>query len=739
MIPNSYMPRQDIPEIDKGPDWFKKHANYAESILIANRQTILKMDRLYNSYNGKTESDSIKHLVSTYGTRNRSKYISYRLSKTKIDILIGEFLQMNLNSTVKTINQEAVTDKVQKYEFALGVMHSRSALKKLKEVGVDVMEGADIPEANDPSAFAKLIPKQQEEVIMQIMLKNFIREYNLLDKFASNVQDCLITSRHWGRIEVNELTGDLNYRVIDPRDRIVLEYDRDPYLEKSPIAGSLRKMPIHEILTTYKLTQAERDKLDAIRQNPGNYTTSSTYRGRYYYVEGQLCADVIHLEWKSVRPRYRRKSPKTKNQLFMDDTSDNYITTLSDAQAKEYELKMKKGYVDENITVEWEEDMYEVLRIGHDVIPVEYQRRKPFIMRDEDTGKILTYSYFGGVFNKVDGDSISLKEVCDNFDTAFDTIMYQLLREVNKAKGKVIMYDRAGLPKGQTVKGVLYNALNDSFIDYNSAAAGNMSGKDLSMSAAIKEIDLGVSNSIVSLLQMKNEIVQMLDMITGIHGAREGKIAASATVANSQQSDAASRTITEPIFYHLTKSFERIMLGIVETGKLVWGLYQPNKARMVLGDEKYGYLKASPKIAYCSYAVSLVNPRYEQAIKERMQNYAELALNAKEIRVVDILDFEMQETLAEARQVLRDSWNKIQDSRDKAAQQNNEAQAQINEKQMQTQMQIATENREDQQAAKLEQIDRQGEWMLKLNSQKDRNKLMTDLTNNENSQFDEMM
>jgi len=309
--------------------------------------------------------------------------------------------------------------------------------------------------------------------------------------------------------------------------------------------------------------------------------------------------------------------------------------------------------------------------------------------------------------------------------------MYQILREANKAKGKVIVYDRAGLPKGTTVKQVLYNATNDSFIDYSSSAAGNMGQKDLSMSNIIKEIDLGVSSSLPVLLQLKADLKRELDDITGINNAREGGAPASATVANNQQNLESSRTITEPLYYYMTKYAENVMLNIVETGKLSWALYKPNKARLILGDEKYNFLKLTQEVAFARYKVQLVNPRWEQSINERMRQYAELSLNAKELRVVDMMDYELQETMADKRATLRNAWEQIEKSRGDQAQQGNQASMQQAQQQQEAMAAAAKEDREDRQAHDLEKIHAQALADIMVNTNGAKNDYINNNANNQ--------
>lgn len=710
MLSNLY-PRQDIPDAEKEKNdkaWYKEHLYYAETILNLNRTKIAKMNRLYNSYNGITEAESIKYLVSTYGKRNRAKYVSYRLSKVKLDMMVGEWLKMPLNATIKTINAEAVTEKMKKYELMLAAMHAKPELEKLKSVGVDVMEGAEVPDKNDPNAFSKMSFKSKNESVMQILLKQMIKEFGVHEKLSKNMQDCTITSRVWGRNIINDRTGEMNFETYDPRDAIYMEFDRDPFIEKSPIKGVVNRIPVNKILTMFNLSQEDRDKLDAIRRNPNNYVSDSKYRGRYSYHRGEFCADVIHIEWKGVRPKYSKLTPKTNNQMEFDDSYNTYNTDLKASEyennRKDYDKAEAKGKM--KVVTEWEEDLYEGCMIGHDIFT--NLRRKPFINRDEDTGKILDFSYHGLIFNAVDGETISLKEVCENFDNIFDIVMYQILKEINKAKGKVIVYDRAGLPKKTTVKNVLYNALNDSFIDIDSSAAGNMAGKDLNINQVFKEIDLGVSGSFQVLMQMKRDIIEMVDMITGINNARQGQTSASSTVTNNMQNLESSRTITEPLFYYMTKYAENVMNGMIETGKLVYGLYQTNKAKILLGDEKFRFLQITKDIAFARYQAELVNPRWEDQIRQRMRQMAEFSLNAKELRPQDVLDFELSETLADANALLKKAWDDIQKMRQQDNQQKLAVQQQIAGQQSQAQIQMMREDREDRQASELTKIREKG-------------------------------
>ena len=139
------------------------------------------------------------------------------------------------------------------------------------------------------------------------------------------------------------------------------------------------------------------------------------------------------------------------------------------------------------------------------------------------------------------GIRVSLLEMLDDISFLYNVVMFQINRELAKAKGKAVAYDLAGLPKGQTVKDVMYNLTDDGLYLYNSSQEGNKIGRDVMVQGTIKEIDLGVSNTIAVLLPLKNELQLMADRLTGITEERQGQIAASSTVTNAQSNIVASQ------------------------------------------------------------------------------------------------------------------------------------------------------------------------------------------------------
>lgn len=301
----SIFPRQDIFEKDKNKDWLKKHLDYAEDILRNYGNVKARMTRLFDAYNGVKDPASIEYLERTYGQQNRSKYISYRLGRTKIDLLQGEWLKRPLQAVVSTINADAMSEKMENVNFMKGAMVAKEELIELKEkAGVDIMEGAPIPQDETDPIWESMSMKDKAEDVMQILLNNQVKELHVKKKLSESFKNTSITNFCYAKVERNE-EGDVKLYNIDPRDAIFEAIEGDDYMEESPIMGCRQVLPVHEILRKYNLSKDDRDKLEQARSSPSSYIGSEGLgRGYMSLLNGELVCDVIHIEWKSVRPEY---------------------------------------------------------------------------------------------------------------------------------------------------------------------------------------------------------------------------------------------------------------------------------------------------------------------------------------------------------------------------------------------------------------------------------------------------
>jgi hypothetical protein len=525
----------------------------------------------------------------------------------------------------------------------------------------------------------------------------------------------------FGKIERNE-KGDTDYINIDPRDAIYEEIKGDPHLEKSPIKGCRQWLPLHEILRRYQLDKKQIETIESIGKNPTTYYSDSIKDGP----SGTgLIAEVIHVEWISVIPEYYQKIKKTATQLALDP-SDEYIYIALDTDKYEMNKEHWDSKPGIEVIAKYREDLWEATRIGGLKELDVNCRRVQFQMRKVDNpAYILSSSYVGYLFNTVDGRRISMFQQMENWSNIFDIVMYQILKDINKFKGKVLGFNLAGLPAKSSVKAIQYDMVNDGFVTYDTSASGNFHGRDVSLNNILQVEDLGLSNSFGALIQFKDVILQMMDRMTGISENREGQIAASATATNTNSAIQASRTITEPFFYGVYSFIDKTLMRIIESTKVTWAFYKVEEGEQILGIDKWKFMRVTQELGFKDYGVHLQDSGKYAEVKRYMESLMANSLNAKEIRPEDALSFAWSETAVEQKQILKEGWNKVKEMQSQSQQmqqqsqmQMQQQQIQMQQQQLQQQLEISNADREDRQAARIEEIIAQGEVDIKVNAAK---------------------
>jgi len=714
-----YWPRQDIPLKDKNEAWYKEILSYAESVLIYGNNSRDRMSCLMMGYNGIKTKGSLDWLIKRYGENDKATYISYRLGRTKIDLLHGEFLKRPLAATVTTTNSEAMSEKMRQYDRMMGAMIAKDEINTIKQhTGVDLMEGVPIPESEDDPVWKKMSFKDKAEDMMQIILDNQMKELDLKKKLADGFKNCEITNYVYGQIERVE-DGSIEFWNIDPRDAIFEAIEGDDYMEKSPVMGCRKWLPVHTVLMKYKLTAEQREKLETARTNPAAWWGAGGMgRGYMRDYNGQLEVAVIHIVWKSVTPSYYKIVPSTATQLLLEPdkpTRRLEMDTMKYEKNKDYhDAQVAKGAYE--IETTWREEEYEATRIGG-IIDI---NMRPTYFQKHATDKpshVLSSMYVGYVHGRTDGVTVSLQQVVENFENIYDIVMYQILKDVVRAKGKVLSIDRAALGIHDTLDKVIHKITNDGMFDIDSAQAGQ-NGSRYNPNDIIKTIDLGLSDNFAYLVTLRNDIRNELSQITGINENRMGQTAASST-ATAQQSDISnSRTITEALFYGYSGYVKRVLQQIINASAISWAFYKLDKGEQILGSEKFSFLQITKEIGYRDYGVFVEDGSAYMEISQKIDQVMQLAINAKTIDTMDVMNVMLSETLAQKKAFLREAMERMNAIAQQQQEQQMQAQAQMQEAQLQTQLQIAQEDREDRQKQSMDEIVLQGEVTKDVNAAK---------------------
>lgn len=703
-------PEPDIPENEK-VEAGKQCLNYAISRWRSKRtSTITSIIALRKSYNGHINESMKTFLEKQYGTQLNVRFVDYRLSRTKMDTIYGEFLQRPLRATVMTTNKDAVDQKRDRiaYLHGLSIAKKSGELDRLRTMGFDVGGGVDVPVDFDPFS-AENNFKNKAEILANKAVSWQINQNKLKLKLGKNYKDFGIAAECFGKVFINQY-GDLDYRPIIPENALFEEIEGDDFLERSPYLGERIPMTESELLQSFDWTPTEREELKSAFRN-GTNDHIGIYQLPY---NNQFVIDVFCIEWNFFAASHKKTSMGKGGQKIESFVSDGYYRD----NKKKIERESKNGKYE--FETRYKEELWEGYKIGN-LWFKKIEKKKNVIASVDDPYPAIK-SYTGCLFNTEAGQRVSFYSAMEEAKHQYNMVRWQINRELSKAKGTVLVYDRAFLPRSEDGKPMSLNTIitrmiNDGIVDVNSAGDGNLSGRQFNPKDMVQQIDLSVSSNLGVLVQIAQNLEQLLDRISSVNDNRQGLAPASETVTNNQSNIALSRTMTEPMNYFFDRFIENVVMRICEYTKVAWYI-NPDRAVKVIGSGGYAFLEEIMDMRWYDYSAMVIDSRKEKDLRDRISMYMQSSLNKGEMTPQTAIKADLQETVTEMIAVVDNGWKEM-----KKVMQENEIEK-IREQGKNQQQAAATmkENREDEQAHDLEMLRYKLQGSVAENTQKAKDK-----------------
>ena len=702
--------------------------NYAVQKWRSQGERRNRIEKLYNSYNGVINQKEIDSIVKTYGKRSKTKYVKYRLGRSKLKQLHGEFLEIPITATVSTTNRDAMNEKMSKYQNLLGMSIAKPQIEKARELGYDVFSGINIPDRKDKTFWNVNNFKMANEIVMQDIIDDKLKNERLKAEFLMNWIDLTIAAELYGKVESN-VDGVDTYRYIPAKYALYDEMVFDPFLQRSPYLGEIRKLYYHEIASNPEFKLSKTD-LGRLKQMNDSWTNGTDQQGLIETIDGHACFTVATIQWKGLETVYKKISPAKGSSvpykliLSQEYYDDNRSKIQADVKAGRYKVEET-----------FREVTWTASRIAEDIyVPASICTDEIQILNEN--GKFTAhFDYCGMLFSTVNGFRVSLQEIIYELEKIYDDIRFQINKELKKIKGTGLLYDTAFLPKGlKTVNDVLAQLDEDGLIQYDSSAEGNRSGLEAgSDKIGIKGLTFGESNNLIILLNHALDIERVLDRVTGMNDNRQGLTKATMTATANQNNIEASRSMTYDLFYFMTDYIERVLMKLCEKTKLNICWKGEDSRKFVLGEDQIQYLVATNKLIYDNYAVTLTDGKHEKDILSKLEQWFPQEINAGALRTADVAKFMMESSFSKAIRILDSARAEIELMNQKQSKVKQEAQ----QAQTESQERMAKENREDIQAHEIQlkqmDIDAKNELLLTKtggeglrDSQKMTQKAMTD-------------
>lgn len=695
-------PAQKLPMSKKTQAWKEACVDYVvgagDSGFGGNgRSRSDEMQTYYDLYNSIYNEKDLKYVTNPFKQDDGFPAMAqdYNIIKPYVDQLLGEETKRPFNFHPQRTSDIAASELQEKAkEMLMDYIQATIASKLSPEQAARYEQALATGEIQTPEAIAKYLQKDYKDIAeteAYHALQFLKRKLNLTHEFYKGWKDALIGGEEIYYIGV--INGDPYVERVNP---MYFDYEHSLDLEFIDDAAWCRRkmiMSATEIYDRFYDKMSERqlnELLELIDQRPGAGNnpeirkTSIDYESIKLhkinsFTDNPFDIDhivVYHCCWKSFK-------------------KIGFVTLLNPETGEVEEFQVDEDYkvtgTEQSVEWDWIIEVWEGYRIGDDMYigiqPIEYQH----ISADNPNSQKLPYT--GVVYNNTNSKPRSLVSMMKPLQYMYIVVWYRLELALSRDKGKVAVMDITQIPKSMNIdvnKWMHYlSALGVAFInpyDEGWDIPGREGGKP-SQFNQLSSWDLTMSNVIAEYIQLMQKIEDMVAKLTGITPQRQGQIAASELVSNTNTAVSMSYHITEPWFWNHNQVKRRVLTMLLNTSKAAW---KDSKKYLnyILDDATRAFVQLSDNFFYEDMDIfvddSTKNQQHidqlKQLLQPAMQNGASL-LDIAEIITLDNMSM-IKNRLEEIEQKRMEQMQQQQQAEQQAQQQMAEQQNQLKEEEL---------------------------------------------------------
>lgn len=689
----------------------KKILDFSYNYWNSDNKRKKKVKKLYDYFNGFINENNTKYLTHITGTKSKVPFRRYMLGRSKLKLLLGEFLRIGMNPTASAINPEAQNEKVKKYKELLGLSHAKPYIEEARKMGYDIFPGMEIPDKDDKKIFHENNFKILNEIVMQHIINDKVATEELLAKFYSIFTDAIICSEMHGVVYRNE-EGIDTLRRVNPYNALFIKQDNDPFLRRSPYRGEVHYMHYHEILNEFKLTDEQKKQLANIRIHGGHGAVREEDGNTDFLIP------VVRLEWIAnapVRTKISNHKVPYKNVLSYDYYNKN---------KDKIEREVKKGKY--KLDTKFKMTLWKGCRIS-DIIYTGIEEKESVIQQLDQNGKARPrYDYFSLLFGDVNGTAVSMQELMTNLEDSYDEVRYIIRKEISKVKGKNIVFDRA-FTGDKLYKDIVRDITEEGLIEINSASDSNYGLENIvGRIKPVETIDLGPSSALPALINVAIDIERTMDRITGLNDDRQGITKATTTATTNNNNLAASQSMTYDLFFFSNMLVNEALTKLAEKTKLNWAFFGEDGRMIPYGNETIKYIKATKNLTSDDYSVVINDGRKEFEIRQKSESLLNAQVNAGLLGTETAIEFWSTKSLGEALNVLE----RAAERQKEWERENRDAALEMEKAKEENRYRMALEDREDKQEHDINLEEKKIQGKERIESLKLRGKAAIDKQNN---------
>lgn len=643
-----------------------------------------RINKLYNAHNGVIDQSEIDSIIKFTGKKSKTKYVKYRLGRSKLKLVHGEFLEIGLTPTVRSVNRSAQNERMQKYKRMLGLSLAKPYIESSRSMGYDLYTGVNIPDRENKDFWHANNFKLSNEIVMQHIIDDKMENLKLKSRFYNNFIDLTIAAEMFGKVE-RDANGIDTYRPIQPKYALFEESVYDPLMERTPYKGEVRYMYYHELLSNpeWKLTKIQKQQL---KQFKDTYSSDPDKQGSAEMMNGQAAFPIYTIQWKGLETVYLKTSKANgSNVPYKRILSQEYYTNNS--------AKIERDVSNGKYEVEkyFRQIVWTASKIMTDIY-TQAEKVEDVIQIENENGKFTAeFDYTGFLFNTVNGYRVSLQEIVYELEKVYDDTRFQINRELKKVRGSVIQYDEAFLPKKKRFIDIYHSISEDGVMRFNTAAEGNQSGVEGMNPSGMNSVKVGDDQTLIALINNAMDIERVMDRLTGINENRQGLTKATTTATANVNNIEASRSMTYDLFYFMGIYIEMTLKKLAEKTKLNRTYDGMDSRQFIMDESEIKHLVSTKNLRFDNYGVSVTDGKREKDILAKVEQFFPAEINSGQLRTKDVIRFMAEASFASALKILDQAHEdvaKMQERQSKVSQEAKQAETK-------GKVQIATEDRED--------------------------------------------
>lgn len=687
------IPSQMVSDSEKKTDaWKKGNINAFESlVLFENRQVKTSWINKITNYNLKRGILNIKDIericdpmglgMDTFPATMEHKGIG----NAKIDLLVGEHIKRKFDWRVTRSSSDQT-----------GIREVEE--KKLKELQTFFQEA--LTKSYSPEELETRIADIQKYINSPFfdvaesgcnkILKYDYKRYNMKEIFDNAFEDALIAAEQY--IFVEDLNNDLSVRKADPTKVFTL---MDAYATTEEGLEAYVEVDYHTVSSIVdmfydQLTPQDLKKLESYRSMGGNYfPTYSKYGsiGELLVPQDSLTAQIQGVvpisEFETTlfssafdsrgNIRLLRCGWKSKRKIKIIKWTDENGVSQEKPVHEKYKINPNAG--EELVKEIWINEWWKGFKIGTDIYvgiePV------PFLSTSLENISKQQPPIVMQVYNTNTSKAQSLMDIIKPYDYLYNIFSFKRELLINLLQPDLVTFPTTMIPDNMNIEEYISYMMSTGYMPQDPSAdimtpKGNMAAGQMNTVIANK-LSSTQSGPIQVITSVMQDVIQTMDIVSGVTQQRQGAISSSELVGNTERSVTQSSHTTERWFARNDFFKQRVLDKVLNTHlnifrknpkKLAY-LTDDFTAQVLTDEEMNGILMGE-------FNVMVSKSSDDALLMQKLEMITQMGIQSGAISMSQVIDLYKNESISEISRVFKDKEKQQAEQQAKQQQQESE-------------------------------------------------------------------